>query len=51
MRMELNDPGLQLETGVEPGELREFDASGGSESPAKSLKRGGGALFSIRWLP
>ena len=25
--------------------------TGGSESPAKSLKRGGGALFSFRWLP
>src|SRR5450756_1940052 len=49
--VEPDDAGLQLETGVEPGELRETDAGGGSESPAKSLKRGGGALFSIRWLP
>jgi hypothetical protein len=43
--MEPDDPGLQPQTGVEPGELREIDASGGGESAAKRLKRGGRPFF------
>jgi hypothetical protein len=43
-----DDPGLQPQTGVEPGKLREIDGGGGGESAAKRLKWGGSALFSIR---
>jgi len=42
--VEPDDPGLQLETGVEPGELRETHGGGGGETPAKRLK-GVAALF------
>jgi hypothetical protein len=42
--MEYDDPGLQLETGVEPGELRKTHGGGGGETPAKRLK-GVAALF------
>jgi hypothetical protein len=38
VRMEFDDPGLQLETGVKLGELRETDGGSRSESPAKCLK-------------
>jgi hypothetical protein len=59
--MESNDAGLQLEAGVELGELREIDVgglpsavpvrrTGESKSPAKRLKWGGGALFFFRRL-
>ena len=47
VRMESDDAGLQPQTGVEPGELREIDGGGGSESPAKRLNGAGGALFSF----
>ena len=40
-----DDAGLQPQTGVEPGELREIDASGGGESAAKRLKRDGRPFF------
>jgi hypothetical protein len=43
-----DDPGLQPQTSVEPGELRETDGGGRGESAAKGLKLGGSALFSIR---
>jgi hypothetical protein len=54
--MESDDPGLQPQTGAEPGQLREIDvhpsqncfggqASGGGKSPAKSLNRGGRPFF------
>ena len=54
--MESDDAGLQPQTSVEPGELREIDvhpsqncfggqASGGGKSPAKSLNRGGTPFF------
>jgi hypothetical protein len=46
--VELDDPGLQSQTGAEPGKLREIDGGGGGESAAKGLKWGGSALFSIR---
>ena len=46
--MESDDADLQPQTSVEPGELREIDASSGSKSPAKRLKLGRHALFSIR---
>ena len=42
-----DDAGLQPQTGVEPGELREIDASSGSKSSAKRLKRGGRPFFSF----
>ena len=42
-----DDPGLQPQTGAEPGEFREIDDGGGGESSAKRLKPGGGALFSF----
>jgi hypothetical protein len=56
--MESDDAGLQPQTSVEPGELREIDvhpsqncfggqASGGGKSPAKSLNRGGRPFFSF----
>ena len=47
VRMESDDAGLQSQTGVEPGELREIDGGGGSESAAKGLNRGGPALFTF----
>ena len=40
-----DDPGQQPQTGAEPGKLRETDASGGDESAAKRLNRGGGPFF------
>jgi len=43
--MEPDDAGLQPQTGAEPGELQEIDASGGGKSPAKRLKSGRPALF------
>jgi len=43
--VEPDDPGLQLEAGVEPGELRETDGRGGGESPAKRLKWAGGVFL------
>ena len=46
--VELDDPGVQPQTSVEPGELRETDDGGGGESSAKRLKPGGSALFSFR---
>jgi hypothetical protein len=45
--VESDDPGLQSQTGAEPGELRETDGSGGGKSAAKSLNRGGRPLFSF----
>ena len=45
--MESDDAGLQPQTSVEPGELREIDGSGGGESSAKRLKPGRQALFSF----
>jgi hypothetical protein len=36
---------VHTKASVEPGELREIDASGGGKSPAKSLNRGGGPFF------
>ena len=44
--MESDDAGLQPQTSLKSGELRETDGGGG-ESAAKRLKRGGGALFSF----
>jgi hypothetical protein len=44
----VDDAGLQPQTGLEPGELREIDDGGGCESSAKCLIRGSGALFSFR---
>jgi hypothetical protein len=38
---------VHTKAGVEPGELRETDASSGSKSSAQRRKRGGGALFSF----
>jgi len=46
--MEPDDPGLQLQTGLKSGELREINASGGGKNAAKGLKRGGRPLFSFR---
>ena len=46
--MESDDPGLQPQTGLKSGELRETDASGGGKNAAKRLKRGGRPLFSFR---
>ena len=43
--MESDDAGLQPQTSVEPGELREIDGSGGGESPAKRLNQGGTPFF------
>jgi hypothetical protein len=45
--VEYDDAGLQPQTSAEPGKLREIDASGGAESSAKSLKRGGRPFFSF----
>jgi hypothetical protein len=45
--MESDDAGLQPQTSVEPGELREIDGSGGGKSPAKSLNPGGRPFFSF----
>jgi hypothetical protein len=42
-----DDAGLQPQTSAEPGELREIDASSGSKSSAKRLKRGGRPFFSF----
>src|SRR5690348_6775968 len=36
--MEPDDAGVQSQTGVEPGELREIDGRGGGESAATGLK-------------
>ena len=47
VRMESDDAGLQSQTGVEPGELREIDAISRSKSAAKGLNRGGPALFTF----
>ena len=43
--MESDDAGLQPQTSLKFGELRETDASGGGESAAKRLKRGGRPFF------
>jgi hypothetical protein len=43
--MEPDDAGLQPQTSLKFGELRETDASGGGESAAKRLKRGGRPFF------
>ena len=40
-----DNPGLQPQTSLKSGELRETDGSGRSKSPAKSLNRGGGPFF------
>jgi hypothetical protein len=45
VRMESDDPGLQFETGVESGELREIDVGGRSESAAKRPKQAGGVFL------
>ena len=42
-----DDAGLQPQTSVEPGELREIDGGGGSKSTAKRLNRGGRPFFSF----
>jgi hypothetical protein len=42
-----DDAGLQPQTSAEPGELRETDGGGRSESAAKRLNPGGGALFPL----
>jgi len=47
LRMESDDAGLQSQTGLEPGELRETHGGGGSKSPAKRLKGAGRAFFSF----
>ncbi len=43
--VESDDAGLQSQTGLEPGELREIDGRRGSESSTKRLKLAGGAFF------
>ena len=43
--MEPDDAGLQPQTSLKFGELREIDASGGGKSAAKRLKRGGRPFF------
>src|ERR1035438_7299555 len=45
VRMESDDPGLQPQTRVEPGELREIDDGSGGKSPAKRLKRAATPVF------
>ncbi len=43
--VELDDAGLQPQTGLEPGELRETHGRSGSKNAATGLKRAGGAFF------
>ena len=43
--VEPDNAGVQPQTSLKSGELREIDGGGGSKSPAKSLNRGGGPFF------
>src|ERR1700690_2750283 len=44
--MEPDDPGLQPQTGAQPGKLREIDDRSGCESPATGLNRAATPIFS-----
>ena len=47
MRMEFDDPGLQPQTGAQPGQLRETDVGGRGESAAKRLKWAAAPFFPL----